>query len=68
MMRFAAWGQQEKVAFNNGGPLEFILQASGELHAGDSVEIKFFNAKGELSKEKGVISLAEPGLIQVKRA
>lgn len=68
MMRLGAWGQQEKVAFDNGSPLEFILQSSGELHAGESVEIRFFNAKGELSKETGVISSAEPGLIKVKRA
>lgn len=66
-MNLAAWGQQEKNAFDLGMPIEFILQASATLQAGDTVEVKFFNAEGELSKETGVVSHSEPGLIQIRK-
>lgn len=67
-MSLAAWGQQERAAFQNGAPLEFILQSEKPLQAGEEVEIKFFNAEGVLSTEKGVVSSSEPGRIQITKA
>jgi len=66
-MKLAAWGQQEQAAFMNGSPLEFILHAEETPQAGKDVEVRFWNAKGTISVEKGVVTHSEPGLIKIER-